>query len=121
MQGLANRSAIAGSRGMVRNHQHPTRFENRVKLAVPDPAQPHLPTEIWSRATTLLDSEALFAEHAFENNLPIPEVIDATNGRHITLQIRQISQFLGLYDSDGHPLDTNTFYQLIPRCISPTR
>ena len=45
---------------------------------------------------TLLDFEVLFDEHAFENALPIPEVIDATNGRHITLQVHQISQFLGL-------------------------
>jgi spore coat protein A len=72
-----------------------------------DQAQPHLPTEIWSGA--LLDSEALFEEHAFENALPIPEVIDATNGRDITLQVHQISQFLGLYDSDGHPLDTTVW------------
>jgi hypothetical protein len=66
-------------------------------------ALPHLPTEMLNRAITLLDSESLFTEHAFENALPIPEVIDATNGRNITLQVRQINQFLGLYGSDGDP------------------
>ena len=44
---------------------------------------------------TLLDSDSLFAEHAFENGLPIPEVIDATKGRHVTLQVHQITQFSG--------------------------
>ena len=59
---------------------------------------------------TLLDSQVLFDEHAFENALPIPEVIDATKGhRHITLQVHQISQFLGLYDSDGDPLNTTVW------------
>ena len=72
-------------------------------------ALPHLPTEMLNRAITLLDSESLFTEHAFENALPIPEVIDATNGRHITLQVRQINQFLGLYGSDGDPLDTTVW------------
>jgi spore coat protein A len=59
----------------------------------------------------LLDSQGLFAEHAFENALPIPGVIDATkgNGRDITLQVHQISQFLGLYDSDDNPLDTTVW------------
>jgi spore coat protein A, manganese oxidase len=56
-----------------------------------------------------LDSEDLFANHAFENALPIPEVIDATNGRNITLQVHQISQFLGLYDSDGNPAYTTVW------------
>ena len=58
---------------------------------------------------TLLNSDSLFAEHAFENGLPIPEVIDATKGRHVTLQVHQITQFLGLYDSDGHPLYTTVW------------
>jgi spore coat protein A len=55
---------------------------------------------------TLLDAESLFKQHKFENDLPIPDVIDGTNGRPITLQVHQISQFLGLYDSDGNPLNT---------------
>jgi spore coat protein A, manganese oxidase len=90
-------------------HFLPTTATSQALEHAADQAQPHLPTEIWSHAITLLDSEALFAEHAFENALPIPEVIDATNGRNITLQVRQISQFLGLYDSDGHPLDTTVW------------
>ncbi|QHO72484.1 spore coat protein A [Bradyrhizobium sp. CCBAU 051011] len=58
---------------------------------------------------SLLDSEELFESHAFENALPIPEVIDATKGRDITLQARQISQFLGLYDPDGNLLYTTVW------------
>jgi spore coat protein A len=88
-------------------HFPPTTAMSQALEHAAEQAQPHLPTEI--SASTLLNSEALFAEHAFENELPIPEVIDATNGRHITLQVRQISQFLGLYDSDGHPLDTTVW------------
>ena len=88
-------------------HFPPTTTTSQALEHAADQAQPHLPTGIWSR--TLIDSEALFDEHAFENALPIPEVIDATKGRHITLQVHQISQFLGLYDSDGHPLNTTVW------------
>jgi spore coat protein A len=50
---------------------------------------------------TLLDGQTLFeSKYAFTNPLPIPDVIDATNGRDITLQVRETSQFLGLYDGD---------------------
>jgi spore coat protein A len=58
-----------------------------------------------------LDAKDLFENHAFENALPIPEVIDATKGkgRDITLQVNQISQFLGLYDSDGNQLYTTVW------------
>jgi spore coat protein A, manganese oxidase len=90
-------------------HFPPTTATSQVLGRAADQALPPLPTEIPSRAMTPLDSEALFHDHAFENALPIPEVIDATKGRHITLQVHQISQFLGLYDSDGDPLNTTVW------------
>ena len=58
---------------------------------------------------TLLDAESLFDLHAFENSLRIPAIIDRTNGGDITLQVRQFSQFLGLYDLDGDPLYTTVW------------
>ena len=57
----------------------------------------------------LLDGQTLFDQHKFQNALPIPKVIDGEQGRHITLQIREISQFLGLYDFDGGPLYTTVW------------
>ena len=30
--------------------------------------------------------------------LPIPDVIDTSKRKHITLQVQQVDQFLGLYD-----------------------
>ena len=47
-----------------------------------------------------------FSSHAYENSLPIPEVIDTAKRDHIVLQVRQVDQFLGLYDLNGNPLYT---------------
>jgi spore coat protein A len=58
---------------------------------------------------TLLDGQTLFESKSFTNPLPIPEIIDATNGRDITLQVRQTSQFLGLYDDNGQELYTTVW------------
>ena len=52
----------------------------------------------------LLDATVLFQEHAFENALPTPDVIDTARRTNITIQVRQFDQFLGLYDDDGSPL-----------------
>ena len=57
----------------------------------------------------LLDAAALFQEHAFDNALPIPDVIDTARRSSITLQVRQFEQFLGLYDDDGNPLNTTVW------------
>ncbi|HKH27542.1 MAG TPA: hypothetical protein VKA61_04300 [Sphingomicrobium sp.] len=57
----------------------------------------------------LLDGQTLFDQHKFQSALPIPKVIDGTHGRHITLQAREISEFLGLYDPDGDPLYTTVW------------
>ena len=38
------------------------------------------------------------AANAFENSLPIPDVIDASRRSNITIQVREFDQFLGLYD-----------------------
>jgi spore coat protein A len=57
---------------------------------------------------TLLDAYQTF-EHAFENALPVPQVIDARNGKNVTLQVRETSQFLGLYDENGNALLTTVW------------
>jgi spore coat protein A, manganese oxidase len=57
----------------------------------------------------LLDAAALFQEHAFENALPLPDVIDTARRSSITIQVRQFEQFLGLYDDDGNPLNTTVW------------
>ena len=57
----------------------------------------------------LLDAAALFQQHAFENALPIPDVIDTARRSNLTIQVRQFDQFLGLYDDDGNPLDTTVW------------
>ena len=57
----------------------------------------------------LLDAATLFQEHAFENALPIPDVIDTARRSSITIQVRQFEQFLGLYDDAGNPLDTTVW------------
>ena len=54
-------------------------------------------------------AETQFSLHAYENSLPIPEVIDTAKRDHITLQVRQTSQFLGLYDFNGNPLYTTVW------------
>ena len=54
-------------------------------------------------------AETQFSLHAYQNSLPIPEVIDTAKRDHITLQVRQTSQFLGLYDSNGNPLYTTVW------------
>ncbi|WP_460452248.1 multicopper oxidase family protein [Alsobacter sp. SYSU BS001988] len=50
-----------------------------------------------------------FAQHAYQNSLPIPPVIDTLHRGHVALQIRETSQFLGLYDADGDPLHTTVW------------
>lgn len=57
----------------------------------------------------LLDAQALFARHAFTNELPIPDVIDTARRSNITLQVREFEQFLGLYDDEGNPIDTTVW------------
>lgn len=57
----------------------------------------------------LLDATVLFQEHAFENALPIPDVIDTARRSSITIQVREFEQFLGLYDDDGNPLNTTVW------------
>ena len=59
--------------------------------------------------TTLLDAQRQFDRYAFQNALPIPEIIDGTNGGSITLGVWQTSQFLGLYDVHGDPLYTTVW------------
>ena len=51
----------------------------------------------------LLDASQLFAEYAFTNSLPIPDVIDTARRSNITIQVRDFEQFLGLYDDEGNP------------------
>jgi hypothetical protein len=55
---------------------------------------------------TLLDAQALYDEFRFENPLPIPDVIDTSKRKHVTLQVQQIDQFLGLYDDTPPRFDT---------------
>ena len=57
----------------------------------------------------LLDADQLFEEHAFENDLPIPDVIDTARRSSITIQVREFEQFLGLYDEQGNPLYTTVW------------
>ena len=57
----------------------------------------------------LLDAGELFREHAFENALPIPDVIDTARRSNITIQVREFDQFLGLYDDEGNPLETTVW------------
>ena len=57
----------------------------------------------------LLNASALYNQHAFQNWLPIPDVIDTRNGTPITLQAREFNQFLGLYNQNERPLDTTVW------------
>ena len=57
----------------------------------------------------LLDADQLFEEHAFKNDLPIPDVIDTARRSSITIQVREFEQFLGLYDEQGNPLYTTVW------------
>ncbi len=57
----------------------------------------------------LLDANALFEEHAFENSLPILDVIDTSGRSNISIQVREFDQFLGLYDDEGDRLDTTVW------------
>ena len=57
----------------------------------------------------LLNAQRQFDQYAFQNDLPIPEIIDGTNGGSITLGVWQISQSLGLYDVHGDPLYTTVW------------
>jgi spore coat protein A len=59
--------------------------------------------------STLLDAQALYDDFRFENSLPIPDVIDTSKRKHITLQVQQVEQFLGLYDDDGNSLLTTVW------------
>ncbi len=59
--------------------------------------------------TTLLNAKRQFDQYAFQNDLPIPDIIDGTNGGSITLGVWQTSQFLGLYDVHGDPLYTTVW------------
>ena len=54
----------------------------------------------------LLNAQRQFDQYAFQNDLPIPEIIDGTN---ITLGVWQTSQSLGLYDVHGDPLYTTVW------------
>ncbi len=58
---------------------------------------------------TLLDAQALYDNHAFQNALPVPDVIDATRRKTVTLQVQEFNQFLGLYDESGQPLSTTVW------------
>jgi spore coat protein A len=57
----------------------------------------------------LLDASALYDQYAFQNALPIPDVIDTSKHKTITLQVQEIEQFLGLYGQDGLPLYTTVW------------
>jgi len=57
----------------------------------------------------LLDAAAVFEQHAFENALPFPDVIDTARRSNLTIQVREFNQFLGLYDDDGNPLQTTVW------------
>ena len=58
---------------------------------------------------SLLDAQSLFENHAFENELPIPDAIDTAKRSNITIQVREFDQFLGLYDDDGEALQTTVW------------
>jgi spore coat protein A, manganese oxidase len=58
---------------------------------------------------TLLNAQLQFDQYAFQNSLPIPKIINGTNGGSITLGVWQTSQFLGLYDVYGDPLYTTVW------------
>ena len=55
---------------------------------------------------TLMSGQWLFEQHAFSQALPLPTVIDTSQRKSLTLQAQQTSQFLGLYDPQGQPLQT---------------
>ena len=57
----------------------------------------------------LLDASGLFDQHAFENNLPIPDAIDTAHRTSLTIQVRQFEQFLGLYNEEGDQLTTTVW------------
>jgi spore coat protein A len=57
----------------------------------------------------LLDAQELYDQYAFENTLPIPDVIDTAKRWNITIQIREFDQFLGLYDDEGNQLYTTVW------------
>ena len=57
----------------------------------------------------LLDAQDLFDQYAFENMLPIPDVIDTAKRSNITIHIREFDQFLGLYDDEGNQLYTTVW------------
>jgi spore coat protein A, manganese oxidase len=57
----------------------------------------------------LLDGIDQFEHNAFKNDLPIPEVIDTSKQKTITLHEQEFKQFLGLYDQNGQPLETTVW------------
>ncbi|MCW3798262.1 multicopper oxidase domain-containing protein [Sphingomonas sp. BN140010] len=57
----------------------------------------------------LLSGDLLFRDHAFESDVPLPDVIDTASRRTITLAARQFDQFLGLYDQFGNALTTTVW------------
>jgi len=57
----------------------------------------------------LLDASELFLEHAFENDLPIPDAIDTSVRKSLTIQVREFDQFLGLYGDEGQALLTTVW------------
>lgn len=57
----------------------------------------------------LIDAQGLYEQHAFQNELPVPDLIDTRHRNLLTVQVRQTEQFLGLYDVDGHPLTTTVW------------
>jgi spore coat protein A len=57
----------------------------------------------------LIDAPGLYQQHAFQNALPVPDLIDTRHRHLLTLQVRQTEQFLGLYDPEGHALTTTVW------------
>ena len=57
----------------------------------------------------LIEAQGLYEQHAFQNELPVPDLIDTRHRDQLTLQVRQTEQFLGLYDTEGHALSTTVW------------
>jgi spore coat protein A len=59
-----------------------------------------------SHAQPLLDAES---HPKFVNPLPIPARIDATNGGRFNMEMREVTQYLGLVDGSNNPLPTTVW------------
>lgn len=86
-------------RGVLARAKSPLDLDDR-------PIQPSSETNDSSTIPPLLDP---FTQPKFVNDLPIPSTIDATQGGAFHMETEQTNQWLGLYDSDGNPLQTKVW------------